>query len=138
MSKLYLRATTDNTGGYVGTELSTALPVGTFDDAGNGARDLETTKGTSQTSVTNTSLGQVEHQDQYMGEWISDPLTVSTIDAETWTLAIASTEQHANGNAFTVASIYVLKSTTRFRATSTTPTLHSGARIRPPSGAGSR
>src|SRR3990167_1948121 len=108
-TRMFLRDTTANTAGYVGTELSTALPVGTLDDAGNGARDLETAKGAAQTSVANTSLAQTTHQDQYMGKWISDLLTVSAIDANTWTLAIMVQEAATGNNAFTVASIYVLK-----------------------------
>ena len=110
-TRLFLRNTTANTSGYVGTEKSTALPVGTFDDAGNGARDLEETKGSSQTSVTNTSLAQTADQDQYMGKWISDPLTgITQIDANTWTLALAVSENNAAANSFTVASVYVLTS----------------------------
>lgn len=109
-TRLFLRNTTGNTAGYAGTEKSTALPVGDLDDAGNGARDLETTKGSSQTSVTNATLAQTAHQDQYLGKWISDPLTgISSIDANTWTLALAVSESNGNLNAFTVASIYVLK-----------------------------
>lgn len=110
MSKLYLRASTNNVGSLVRTEKSTALPVGTFDDSGNVARDLETTAGSSQVSISNASLAQTTHQDQYLGKFISDTLAVSSVDANTWTIALATSESNANANSFTVLSIYVLQS----------------------------
>ena len=110
MSKFYLRAATNNVGSHTRDELSTALPVGTFDDSGNVARDLETTAGSSQVNTSNTSLAQTTHQDQYLGKFISDALVATAVDANTWTIALATSESNANANSFTVLSIYVLQS----------------------------
>lgn len=112
MTKFYLRVTTANTTAYGNSEWSTALPVGTVQtpSSGGGLHDLSTTAGTSQTSTVFTTLAQTAHQDgKYVGKFISDPLTVSSVSANTWTLAFACSTSNANANPFFVGSIYVLK-----------------------------
>ena len=106
-TRLYLRDTTANTAGYVATEMSTVLPVGTGVLSGNAVRDLSQTAGSSQTTDTlgNSLTG---HSDLFLRKFISPTLAVSSISAQTWTIALAVSESDAGANAFTVASIYVL------------------------------
>jgi len=109
-TRLFLRETTDNTAGYAATEQSTALPVGTSNQSGAVARDLKTTAGTSVTTGVLGSLAQTAHQDGFFRKWISPELAATSITAQTWTLGLAPSEGNNAGNAFTVCSIYVLKS----------------------------
>jgi len=109
-TRLYIRASATGLGGYSIAEKSTALPVGTLVDDSALVRDLSTTKGAAQTSTGKSGLAQTAHQDIYADKWISPTLGVSQIDANTWTLALATGESNTNMNAFTVGSIYVLKS----------------------------
>lgn len=108
-TRLYLRAKAN---GYAPTdgEKSTALPVGTFQDLGGGVNDgkrsLSLQKGVAQASHTGSSLAQTAHQDWYAGRFSATPL-LANITAQTWTLAIATSEGNAAGNAFTVCSLYV-------------------------------
>jgi hypothetical protein len=110
VSKLYLRDTTANTAGYVATELSTVLPVGTSNQSGVAAEDLAATAGTSAVTQALPALGQTAHQDGYFRKFISPVLAVSSVDAETWTLAVAVAESSSFANAFIVCSVYVLTS----------------------------
>lgn len=107
-TRLFLRETTANVTGFARTEQSSALPVGTLDDSGGVARDLETTKGAAQTSQANTTRAQTADQDGYFGKFISDPLAVASISANTWTIGLAVQESNTNANAFLILSLYVL------------------------------
>jgi hypothetical protein len=108
-TRFYLRNTTTNTAGYVTNEQSTALPVGTMRDFAFDNGDLETTMGAAQSSWTGVTFAQTEHQDVYLRKFISDPLGVVSIDANTWTIAVAVAESNINANAFIVCSLYVLQ-----------------------------
>ena len=96
--------------GYVATKKSTALPVDTQAGTGIYKLDFETTAGSSQSVVSDPTSAVAAARDFYLGKWISDPITVSAIDANTWTLALAGSESGTNLNAFWLASIYVLTS----------------------------
>lgn len=106
MSKLYLR-NTDTYTGYVATEKSAALTPTT---ALNNRRDLSETKGSSQTFFSFNSIASTAAQQQYIGKWISPPLTVTSIpDTDTWTFAFGSAEGSTNANSKVALSVYVLK-----------------------------
>jgi uncharacterized membrane protein len=110
MTRLYLRNTQGNTSGKLSTTQSTALPVGTFSDQMLARRDLSVAKGTLQVVPNATTLAQTSHQDIYRHKAFSAQLTVATVDANTWTIALATSESNTNVNGFTVCSIYVLAS----------------------------
>lgn len=108
MTTFYLRdaAPTNDPGE---TELSTALPVGTGSDLGFGVKSLSTTKGTTQTSIGANGLSQTAHQDNFFTSFSSVALAAQTIDANTWTLAVATSQANAQANSFTVCSVYVFR-----------------------------
>lgn len=115
MTKFYLRNLASNDAPSNG-EKSTALPVGTFKgNSGTGFEDrsLETTAGSSQTFDGLTSLAQTAHQDNYIYRFTSKALAAQTINANTWTLAVATSEGNAAANSFTIASIYVWRPSTQ-------------------------
>jgi len=108
-TRLYLRNVTAANTPTAG-EKSAALPAGTFKgNSGAGFEDLSllTTKGTAQVSKAITSLAQTAHQDLYIARFTSGPLAAQTIPAQTWTLAVATSESNTNANTFTIVSLYV-------------------------------
>jgi len=108
-TRLYLRETTANTSGYARTEKSTALPVGLFNDSGLVARDLDEASGSSAETAQVTSQANTGSQSGFFRKFISAPLGVSSITAQTWTIAFAASEGNTNANARLSLSIYVLK-----------------------------
>ena len=116
MSKLYLRNTTTNAGTFSTAEKSTALPVDAVTNATLANRDLKTAISTGATqNIAITFAATATNKEGYFGKWISDPLVVNTIDANTWTLGMTGGESNTNLNAFTVGSIYVLTSSDTVR-----------------------
>jgi hypothetical protein len=110
VSKLYLTSTAGPVG-YVDTEKSTALPVGTQYNATVTSRmSLGLTPSGSQVQRAATVSAVQQDDDIYFGKWISAALGVTAIDANTWDWAFAWTESNAALNLFTVISIYVLTS----------------------------
>lgn len=67
-------------------------------DGGHAARDLLTAAGSAQTSLVTATANSATTQELYWCKFISDPLTVSQIDANTWTFALAMAESSANAN----------------------------------------
>lgn len=115
MSKLYLR-NTDTYTSYVATEKSTAWSTtGGSGNPVNLRRDLSETKGSSQASNTSASTSGTSEHRIYYGKWISPTLTVSTIDANTWTFACAASEASSFANQGLGLSIYVLTSSDTVR-----------------------
>jgi hypothetical protein len=109
-TRLYLRFDTTFGQPYSSGEQSTALPVGTANNSGGATRNLSVYKGTFQANGSYSSLAQTAHQDGMITKYVSDTLTVPTIDANTWTIALATAESNANANFFTALSLYVLTS----------------------------
>lgn len=106
MSKLYFR-TTDTHTGYASGEQSTAL-AGTIGSPVR--RDLSVTAGAAQTSQVIGTAANTNDQRTCLVRGISETLTVSSIDANTWTIGIGCQETNAASNAFLALSIYVLTS----------------------------
>jgi len=97
-------------------EKSTALPVGVFDGnsgAGFEDRSLMTTAGGAQVSKSRAALATAaEHDDQYIARFTLDDLAAQTINANTWIVAVATSEANANANSFTILSLYVWRPST--------------------------
>ena len=112
-TRLFLRNLTSDPTPTAG-EKSTALPVGTFSGNSGTAetRSLSEAKGAAQTSITLASLSQTAHQDNYLARFSSIPLAAQAIPAQTWTLAVATSEGNAQANSFTIGSIYVWRPST--------------------------
>lgn len=91
--------------------LSTALPAGTnHSPTATTAMDMDSTMGSSQTSRTSTTGTSAVLTSARVGTWVSNPLNVSTINAQNWTVGFGYQENNANANQFMAFSIYVLKS----------------------------
>jgi hypothetical protein len=112
-TRLYLRSTTSidiGQGNYGTAPKSIALPVGTnLLDNIPAVNDLSTTPGLSQASRVGGNTATTDHYDNSTARYISPALADSSIDANTWTLAIALKEAHVNANFQLCASLYVLQ-----------------------------
>jgi hypothetical protein len=112
-TRLYLRNVLAANAPTAG-EKSTALPVGTAQlqtGANTQDRSLLLTKGTTQTSISLTGLGQTTHQDNYLARFTSLPLSAQTVTAQTWTFALALDEANAAANSQLAPCIYVWRPT---------------------------
>jgi hypothetical protein len=108
-TRLYLRNILA-AGAPTAGEKSTALPVGTAglqSGANTQDRSLLLTKGTTQTSIAFTGLGQTTHQDNYLARFTSLPLSAQTVTAQTWTFALALNEANAAANSQLAPCIYL-------------------------------
>ena len=109
MSKLYLRSTQLGISAYAGVERSVVKPVGELSNGSQNWNMLEA-KGTVQSLFFNgSSNANLNHQDAWMGKFLSEPIGVSQVDANTWTIAVAVAEGNTNANAFLTVTLYVLK-----------------------------
>lgn len=109
-TRLYFMDTTANVSGYVSSEKSTALPVGTFNDSGRSPRDLSLTKSGTIGLASLTTLAQTADQDGYHGKWISPVVLSGGIDANTWSIGYFGSEGNNASNAFLCLSVYILTS----------------------------
>jgi len=108
-TRLYLRNTTP-TNDPGETERSTALPVHADNsDFGIAVKSLSVVKGASQTSVGGNSLATTNAQDNFFTSFSSAALGAQTINANTWTLAVATSEANGQANSFTICSVYVFR-----------------------------
>lgn len=107
-TRLYLRTPTP-TNNPGETELSAALPVGDFLDYTLPIRALDTTRGTSQTTLSGISQGHTDHDDEFFSSFSSEALAAQTITAQTWTVAIKHSQDSAFANSFIVLSLYVFR-----------------------------
>ena len=108
-TNLYLRATDlADTSPYV--RRARALPGGLFDIVNETILALSTEKGTSVVSVSGNGLGTAQHQDNFMGFWVSDPLDDQEIAAGDWTFRCSARAGAVSGvsNSFFALSIYLL------------------------------
>lgn len=111
MSKLYLRSTTGNTAGYVTATKAINVHFNTeVDVSGITRRDLKTTPGAAVQNLGITYAATATSKDGYYGKWISDPIAVNQVDANSWAIALSGAESNGALNAFMIAAIYVLKS----------------------------
>lgn len=107
MTKLYLHKT-DLYTTYSTASKSTALPP--YTTSGLGRWSLSTSIGSAQGAETLATTANTVAQKQYFSKFISAPLTVTSVDANTWIIAIGCLETSTNANSFAAFSIYVLKS----------------------------
>lgn len=104
MTKLYLHRE------GVGTLPSGTLPSGEqssltpdsnlFDNEDGSENRLmdSTISASSQTSLTNTSTGDVNTHNYYIARWVSPKLNMTSISANTWNLKFAASESNTNAN----------------------------------------
>ena len=111
MSRLYFRDTQLDVGlpTYTLSEKSAVKPVG---ELSNGSQNwnMKEAKGAAQSLFFNGSSNpNTNHQDAWMAKFLSDPIGVSQVDANTWTIAVAVAEGNTNANAFLSVTLYVIK-----------------------------
>ena len=107
-TRLYLRdaAPADDPGE---TERSVNLPGSdAFQDYGNAVKSLSTTIGTSETSVTGNSTGNLVETAEFFTSF-SSPALVVNLTAETWTIAIDVNEGNAQANSFMLPIVYTFR-----------------------------
>ncbi len=102
---LYFRTTNNNKGTHVATEKSAAwTATSSFSDI----RDLEQTRSPFAGVIHSvTTLANTTAQKDYYGRFISPALAVGTIDANTWTIALAGNETDVAANRKFGLSLYV-------------------------------
>lgn len=88
-------------------EKSTALPAGTANGTTPTSYHMSPVEGSSQTSVTVTTLAQTTSQTGCLARFVSNRLPSGTISANTWTFFYASDESNGAANMFLSLSIYV-------------------------------
>src|ERR1041385_1583954 len=113
-SRLYFNTARYYINQYAHTSKSAVLPVGTLKDLGSGGYGFVPARGyasgnLSETSDSNACLAQTGRQDIYYGKWITPNLAMATVEANTWTVAIAYAESNANANFQAMFVMYVLK-----------------------------
>lgn len=112
-TRFYLRNVNATTSPTAGSK-SSVFPYGT----GNGTTftnelSLLTTIGSSQTSVSKTTLAQTAEQSGTMvSRFSSEALASQTISANTWEFFFKASESNTNANAFTLQSIYIWRPST--------------------------
>jgi hypothetical protein len=114
-TKLYLTATRAGNRPRYG-ENSATLPIGIFNGVGgDNFQDLSlsATKGAAEVTKSLSTSGTTSHQDHYLGRFTSDDLVAQTITAQTWTIAIRSSETHGSSNAYLHVSLYIYRPTTQ-------------------------
>lgn len=113
-TKFYLRDLTAAASPTSGDK-SAALPSGTLvANSGAGFEDLSLslTPGTGSSSKIVTLANQTTAQSAYVARFSSDPVTVTSIAANTWTVALRGDEASTNNNAFFALSMYVWRPST--------------------------
>ena len=107
-TRLFLRDTTPaNDPGE--TERSSLLPVGDFKDYAIAVKSLSTTKGTAQLSVSGTSQGHTDHDDEFFTSFSSEALAAQTITAQTWQIAVMVAEGNGQANSQMAVAVYVFR-----------------------------
>lgn len=111
-TKFWLKdATTDESPGE--TELSVALPVGTFKDFAIAQKSMGTIKDGSETSISGTSLAQTAHQDNFFTSFTyNERLAAQTFGSGIWTLSVMVKQNNNVANSFIVLSLYVWRPST--------------------------
>ncbi|KKM06780.1 hypothetical protein LCGC14_1740580 [marine sediment metagenome] len=108
-TKLYLRdgAATNDPGE---TNRSVALPDGAdvFQDYGIAVKSLSTTIGTSEVEVTGSSTVNTVETAEFFTSFSSEALLTS-ITAETWTIAVDVSEGNAAANSLMIPIVYVFR-----------------------------
>lgn len=84
-----------------------ALPVGTDNSAAPGGAPMTLAKGFLENASDVLSLAQTGQQSGRIFTFSRDGLTTGEIEANTWTLALAMSEAHANANSFLAVSLYL-------------------------------
>jgi hypothetical protein len=110
-SRFYLRDLPPTTP-VSGDPLSSAIPGGSEGNLGYGNNSLRTDMGGVQRDRGGSTIHSVAHWDDYFRAFVSEALSAQTITAQTWTLALSTSESDAGANSYTVCSLYVYRPST--------------------------
>jgi hypothetical protein len=113
-TRYYFRDTTVNQGTLSRLTASTAIPASghTQPDISDQVRDLSTSAGSTPTRYTPAGAAQTAAQDGYLNRWASGSLSEGDFaGATTWTCGWdVAVESGATSTAYTMCSVYVVKS----------------------------
>jgi hypothetical protein len=101
-TRFYFHATTNSTSGLPTAEQS-SLTADQSADAATLNRTMNTTIGTAQTSIAQSSIATTATRNYYFCRFVSQPIFQSSIAANTWTYNFAAKESTTAGN-FPVAA----------------------------------
>ena len=107
-TRLFLRDTSP-TNDPGESERSVVLPVGDFQDYSQTVKSLNLTAGTTETSVSGSSQGHTDHDDEFFTSFSSEALDAQTINANTWVVGLMLEEGSSFANSFMVLSVYVFR-----------------------------
>jgi hypothetical protein len=111
-TRLYFRDDTSSNAPTAGSK-STALPDGTDNSlTANDSQSLLLTEGTSNTTVSITTLAQLARQSGRFARFTSEPLASQTISANTWDYTLRNRLSNSLANAYKAGSIYVWRPST--------------------------
>ena len=105
-TRLFLRDPSNDPGE---SERSVVLPVGDFQDYSQTVKSLNLTAGTTETSVSGSSQGHTDHDDEFFTSFSSEALDAQTINANTWVVGLMLEEGSSFANSFMVLSVYVFR-----------------------------
>ena len=97
-TKLYFHAASSTVGGTLPTTEQSSLTANANVDPLTTNRSMDTTIGTSQDSLVLTSNATTSQQTYYFTRFVSAPLNVTSISANTWTYFYAVKESNASAN----------------------------------------
>ena len=97
-TKLYFRNTVNSTTGLPTTEQATSLSSNKDAESQTINRTLSITAGSSEVALTLASNTSTSEQVYYFTRFVSEPLNVSSISANTWTYAFAAEEPGLSAN----------------------------------------
>lgn len=99
-TKLYFHASNSSYSNLPTDEQSSLTPDSNRFDNEDGTENrlMDTTIGTSQTSLVNTSTNDTNAHNYYIARWVSKKLNQTSIAANTWNYKFAAQEQNANAN----------------------------------------
>lgn len=111
-TRLYFNDATSLNPPTSGTK-STALPDGTDNSlTANDSQSLSLEQGTTNTTVSITTLAQTTRQSGRFARFTSNELATQTISANTWDYTLRNRTSNAASNTFKAASIYVWRPST--------------------------
>jgi hypothetical protein len=111
-TRLYFRDETSSNAPTAGSK-STALPDGTDNSlTENDSQSLLLAQGTSNTTVTITTLAQTTRQSGRFARFTSEPLASQTISANTWDYTLRNRTNNISSNTYKAGSIYVWRPST--------------------------
>ena len=100
-TRLFLRNASSTVSGTLPTAEQSTLAVDDYFDTTNTDtlnKKLSRLKGTTETCLQNTSIGASTQKNYYVHRWVSEPLTQTSIAANTWTYNFGAKDDVANAS----------------------------------------